>query len=72
MEYVCTDAKFLFWDGKKQYTVQYCYGISRWYVFNNTEDTGAIHSKEDKKIKYSLINHLNAENILNEYLQSIN
>lgn len=70
MNYATVEARFLFFNGVKRYTVEYCYGLSKWFVFNEQETDGAIYMKEDKKIKLSKINRFSAEDILYEYLDA--
>ena len=69
MGYVTVDVKFLFFNGVKRYTVLYQFGISKWYVFREEENSVALFSKEDKKVKFKDVNKDAAENILYEYLQ---
>lgn len=68
MEYVCVEARFLFYNGKKRYTVEYSYGLAKWFIFNEEETSGAIYKKEDKKIKRNGVNNFSAEDILYEFL----
>jgi hypothetical protein len=71
MAYFSVSARFKFWDGHKGYTVEYSYGVARWYLFNNEETDNAIYHKEDKKIKFKNINSDSAGNFLIEYLGRI-
>lgn len=70
MKYVSVEARFLFFNGVHRYTVEYTYGLAKWFVFKNEEQTNAVHTKEDKKIKLKNINNSSAEDVLYEYLQS--
>lgn len=72
MNYVTVSARFLFFNGKESYTIEYCYGLSKWFVFKETEATGAVYQKEDKKVKLKDVNCWSAEEILKEYIDSIN
>jgi hypothetical protein len=69
MEYVCVNSRFLFFDGKNRYTVEYSYGIEKWFVFNNIDLSDSVYVKADKKIKVDNVNSSSAEDILIEYLQ---
>lgn len=68
MRYASVSARFKFFNGKNGYTVEYTYGIRKWYIFNDDEDTNAIYSKVDKTIKNKNINNDSAEDILYEFL----
>lgn len=70
MEYACPNARFLFFNGTKRYTVEYVFSISKWYVFYECKETDALYHREDKKTKFKNINKDEAENILYEYLDS--
>lgn len=70
MEYVSVSARFLFFNGVNSLTVEYSYGLSKWFIFNENETSGAVYMKEDKKIKLSSVNCLYAEDILCEYLDT--
>lgn len=68
----CVSARFKFWNGKHEYTVEYNYGISMWFVFNNEETTDCVYKKEDKKIPFNKINMYSAANILVDFIDSKN
>ncbi len=68
MEYVCTQSRFRFWDGKTVYTVEYAYGIHVYYVFNNDETTNAIFSKKQDPRKSKTPTRDLAQEVLYEYL----
>ena len=72
MKYVSVSARFKFFNGQKGYTVEYAYGLAKWYVFNEEENSNAVYAKEDKKIKLKNINNDSAEDILFEYLNHVN
>lgn len=72
MEYVTTEVRFGFFNGKDKYTVEYCYGLCKWFIFHNEERTGCVYQKEDKKPHIKYINRGAAEDILYEYLETIN
>lgn len=63
----CVSARFQFWNGKQQYTVEYTYGISTWFVFNNDETTNCLYKKEDKKIPTNKVNIYSAAKILCDF-----
>jgi hypothetical protein len=46
MTYQCTEARFRFFNGNKSYTVEYCFGLSTWYVFEENKNTDALYKKE--------------------------
>jgi len=71
MRYQCVEIRFNFWDGNTEYTVQYSYGISMWFIFNNKETSDAIYSKADTKTKFFKINRYKAEEVLLFYLNSM-
>lgn len=71
MEYVCTDARFKFFNGKKIYTVHFAYGVSTWYVFEDEKDSDALWWKKIKPSEHRSPNHSNAEDILEEYLETV-
>ncbi len=71
MEFVCTKANFLFWDGKTSYTVMFCYGIVTWYVFRDEEQTNALYFKKIVAGKSKSPNRMLALEVLQEYLETI-
>lgn len=71
MEYQCTDARFGFWDGNTKYTVHYSYGIATWFVFRGEETSSALWSKKINPRKSKSPNRAVADDILVEYLESI-
>lgn len=71
MKHVCVDARFGFWNGKTKYTVEYGYGGATWYVFSDEERSGALWSKMINPAKSKTPNRTEAENILNEYLETL-
>lgn len=70
MEYVTVEARFLFFDGVCRYTVEYTFGLSKWFIFQGSEQQNAIYHKEDKKIKFKDINCLSAKVILDDFLNT--
>lgn len=70
MEYVCTQARFRFWDGKIVYTVEYAYGIHTWYIFKDDETRDAVFSKKQDPKKSKTPTRGLAEEILMEYLDN--
>lgn len=71
MEYQCVKARFYFWDMKKGYTVEYTYGVSTWYVFEDEKDRGALWWKKIDPKKSKTPNRIEAMNILSEYLETL-
>lgn len=72
MEYMSVSARFMFFNGQNNYTVEYSFGISKWFIFKNEENSNALYLKEDKKIKFRNVNYISAEEVLHEYLEIIN
>lgn len=70
MEYQCVCARFLFYNGRDRYTVEYTYGLSTWYVFEDEKSTDALFSVEINPAKLKTPNRTEAENILNEFIES--
>lgn len=67
MEYLSVSARFLFFNGKERYTVEYAYGLNSWYVFKNDETSDSVYNKK-QKLRLTEINGDTAEDILYEYL----
>lgn len=68
MEHQCVDVRFYFWDNKKGYTVEFCYGIMSWYVFEDRKDRDALFSKKIDPKKSKTPTRDLAADILEEYL----
>jgi hypothetical protein len=68
MEYQCVEARFLFFNGQKRYTVEFCYGLMEWFIFNDNERSGAIFTKRVDPKKSKTPTRDLAEEILYEYL----
>lgn len=66
--FLAVSARFLFFNGAQRYTIEYAYGLAKWYVFNDDETSGAVFIKEGKEKKYRQVNTDAAENVLYEYL----
>ena len=71
MDYVCVDARFLFFNGQSHYTVEYSYGCEMWFVFEDEKRTDALYKKKINPAKHKSPNRSSAENILEEYLESL-
>lgn len=71
MEYQCVDARFNFWNGLKQYTLQYSYALMTWYVFEGDKKQGALWSKKMTPKKSKMTVREEAEEILYEYLDAL-
>jgi len=70
MNYVAVSARFHFFNGVKEYTVEYAYAHEKWYVFKDRETSGAVFIVDAKLIKgRKVIDYFTAGNILNEYLE---
>lgn len=70
MEYVCTLARFEFFDGKNVLTVHYQYAICTWYVFNDREETNCLWHKKINPGNHKSPSRITAEQILEEYLET--
>ena len=72
MNYVCTDARFFFWDGKNMYTVEYAYALKKWFVFDNRSQSDALYQKEELlDFPFYDANSFTAGDILCQYLQTL-
>lgn len=69
MEYQCVQARFLFFNGTNRYTVEFTYGLSTWFVFEDEQTSGAVFNKKIVPAKSKSPNRSLAEDILYEYLQ---
>lgn len=65
--FVVTAVRFEFFDGKKNYTVEHSSGINTWYIFKDTDRSGALHFI--KRAKRELINENNAKFHLDAFLE---
>jgi hypothetical protein len=70
MIFKCVNARFYFWNGQQGYTVDFEYGLMKWYVFRDHEQFNAIYTKKVKGKSKTTIRE-EAESILEEYLESI-
>jgi hypothetical protein len=68
MEYSLISTRFFFFNGKEQYTVQYNFGLCKWYVFKDDEHCNCVFKKTDNKIKNECVNDISAMDILIEFL----
>lgn len=71
MEYVCVNARFKFFNGQKNYTVQYSYGIQMWFVFDDEKTTDALWWKKINPAKSKTPNRDRAQDIFEEYLETV-
>ncbi|MES2382820.1 MAG: hypothetical protein V4538_17365 [Bacteroidota bacterium] len=72
MIYVCTNARFFFWNGiDKMFTVEFNYGVATWYIFKDEQTSGAIFYKKVLVAKSKTPNRDLAKEILDEYLQTL-
>lgn len=71
MEYVCTWARFSFFDGKNIFTVEFSYGIMTWFVFKDSDVTDAVFKKKiGPPGKTKSPNREAAGDVLDEYLSN--
>lgn len=70
MYYECVDARFLFFNGKDRYTVEYAYALSTWFVFKDEMRTDALWKKINPESP-RIIHRWKAESILEEYLDTL-
>ncbi len=70
MQYQCVHARFLFFDGQNHYTVEYAYGLEKWFVFVDEKTTDAVYVKAINPSKSKSPNRAEATTILEEYLNS--
>lgn len=70
-EFVCTEVRFKFWNGKKTYSAEYCPGLRTWYVFDEETTTNCLAKYELVK-KTEIICYQNAATYLEKYFKSIN
>lgn len=68
MEHECVTARFLFFNGKERYTIEFAYCLLTWYVFENENTSGALWSKKIDPSFNKSPNRDNAGDILDEYL----
>lgn len=68
MEYICVQARFLFFNGQKRYTVEFVYALMAWFVFNNEETGNCVFSKKIDPKKSKTPTRDLAQDVLHEYL----
>ena len=66
---VCPEVKFLFFDGIKRMTVMFQFGLKKWFIFNETEETNALFVSQE--ILVPTVDLDAAEDVLYEYLNSL-
>lgn len=71
MYYECVDARFLFFNGKDSYTVEYAFGLCTWYVFKEDVRSGALWQKKIIPAKSLSPTRMSAESILQEYFDTL-
>lgn len=71
MDYVTVNARFLFFNGVNRFTVEYCFGLAKWFVFGDTMTSNCVYSKLDEKTSWSKINKHTASDVLSEYLKTV-
>lgn len=70
-QFVCTQVRFKFWNGKKIYTVQYSPGIRMWFVFDEETSENCLWKYELNKREAAICNHAEASEKLDLYFESI-
>jgi len=69
--FASVSARFFFFNGKTGFTVEYCYGLSKWFIFNEHETQNCIHIKFDKRLRPSKVNCDTASSVLYQYIESL-
>lgn len=69
MRYICVHQRFLFFDGKTNYTVEYSNGLRRWYIFNDEERTNACYEGEVIKKRNLKVDLNLAFTVLQKFLE---
>lgn len=72
MNYSGVTSRFMFWNGKEQYTVEFSHGLSMWFVFNNEEQSNCVYKKDKEKRSDKSINIISAREILDKFLEKQN
>lgn len=67
MHYHGVTSRFMFWNGKDQYTVEFTHATDNWYVFNNEENRDCVYKKEKEKRRDNEITIVAAREILDEF-----
>lgn len=68
MEYQCVSARFMFFNGRITYTVEYTYGLATWFVFADDQRSDALYKYKIKPKHSKTPNRSEAEFILEFYL----
>lgn len=68
MEYQCVSARFMFFNGRITYTVEYTYGLATWFVFADDEHSDNLYSYKVDPKKQKSPDRAEARNILELYL----
>ena len=70
-EFVCTEVRFKFWNGKKIYTVEYAPGIRIWFVFDEETQSDCLASYKLGKNEKAICDYFKAAEYLGQYFDSI-
>lgn len=65
--YICTETRFVFYNGELIYTVEYTHALQTWFVFKNNKTTGAVFSTRKNALEPT---KENAETVLQSYLKN--
>lgn len=71
-EFVCPNVRFLFFNGKKRYTVHYATALRTWYVFDEDTEEDCLAKFELPNKKRAMCNQHEASHYLEKYFASIN
>lgn len=70
-EFVCHEARFKFWNGKKTYTVERCPNIPTWYIFDEDDRSNCLAKFEVAKNEKTACTLEMASYYLDKYFESI-
>lgn len=70
MQYQCVHARFLFFNGFKRYTVEYAYGLTGWFIFEDEKTTDAVYTQKINPALSKTPTRDEAELILENYLDT--
>ncbi len=69
-EFVCTEVRFKFWNGKIGYTVEYTPGLRTWFIFAEETKTNCLAEYKLGKNENAVCNHGKASQYLEKYFES--
>lgn len=70
-EFVCTEVRFAFWNGQKNFTVHYSPGIRMWFIFDERMTDNCLAKYELGKRETPVVSHAVARLYLDRYFQEI-